>query len=102
MNVTFFACNNIEESWIASICAQGEREMEQWERDEDRDHEEQLARDAVADDEIELWPWYADAPHDVEEPEIIADASLLGFPVDITDEQFDDETPVEYYDDTDR
>ena len=69
--LTLFVCNDMEEAWIASICAQQEREMAQWEIDEDLDHEEQLAREAVEDDETESWPWYADVPLEVVEPEEI-------------------------------
>lgn len=64
------------------------------ERQEDLDHEEQLARDAV-EDETDAWPWYADAPLEVEESEIVEDADLLGLPVDGRDEDFDDELTVE-------
>jgi len=94
MTLTMFVCNDMEAAWVASICAQQEREMEQWERDEDRDHEEQLAHEAVLEDEIETWPWYADAPLHEERPEIIVDADLVGLPVATSDEYLDDEMPV--------
>jgi hypothetical protein len=93
--LTIFTCNDMEAAWIAQICADGEYEMAEWERQEDLDHEEQLARDAVEDDATDVWPWYADAPLEVEESEIIEDADLLGLPVGGRDEDFDDELTVE-------
>lgn len=95
---TIFVCNDMEEAWIAQICADGEREMAEWERQEDLDHEEQLARDAVDQDETDSWPAYADSPLDVEEPDVIDDADLLGFPVGGETEDFDDELTVEGFD----
>lgn len=91
MTFAIFVCNDMEEAWIASICAQGEREMAQWERDEDLDHEEQLAREAVADGDLTAWPAYADTPYEVEDPEVVDDADVLGLPVGEHDEHFDDE-----------
>lgn len=94
MTFTMFVCNDMEEAWIASLCAQGEREIARWERDEDRDHEEQLARDAVADGDLIAWPVYADDPYEIEEPEIIDDADLLGLPVGEHEDAFDDELSI--------
>lgn len=99
MAFQIFTCNDMEAAWIASICAQQEREMAEWERDEDLDHEEQLAREAVDDGEVEAWPWYADAPLEVEEPEVIEDADLCGLPVAGEIDDFEDEWTVEALDD---
>lgn len=91
--LTIFTCNDMEAAWIAQICADGEREMAEWERQEDLDHEEQLAREAVAD-EIDTWPWYADTPNEIEDSEVIEDADLFGLPVDGGSEDFDDELSI--------
>ncbi len=92
-----FICNDMESAWIAQLCADGEREMAAWERDEDRDHEEQLARDAVADDTVDAWPSYADSPVEVVESEVIEDANLFGMPIEDDMEDFDDEMTVEAF-----
>lgn len=69
----------LEEMWFAQLNDQGEREQEEWEREEDRDQEELLAREFVEDMEDGLdpeLPFYADLPYEVEEPEIIEHAEL--------------------------
>lgn len=88
---TLFVCNDMEAAWIAQLCADGEREMAEWERLEDVEHEERLARETIEDDETDAWPAYADAPFELEEPEIIEDADLLGFAVEPRDVSFDDD-----------
>lgn len=72
---TMFVCNDMEEAWIASICAQGEREMAEWERQEDIDREQELRTEFFEDLEggsidPDDWPWYADAPYEVQLPEV--------------------------------
>ncbi len=94
--ITVFVCHgDMEAAWIASVCAEGEREMQQWERDEDRDHEAALALECVLDGEIDAWPDYADSPIEVEDPEVIYDADVLGLPVESADgdDLYDDGTP---------
>lgn len=95
---THFVCNDMEAAWIAQLCADGEREMAEWERQEDIDHEEHLARQAVLDGDAESWPSYADAPFEVVDPDIVVDADLAGLPVQGDDEYFDDELDVESVD----
>lgn len=74
--------------------------MAEWERQEDLDHEERLAREAAEDDDVDTWPWYADAPIEVACPEVIEDAQLAGLPVDVADEDADlDEIPVDVAED---
>lgn len=80
--VTLFVCRgDLEQAWIESLCAQGEREQAEHERQEDLDREEELALEHAYDEEPGEWPWYADAATDVEEGEVIEDADLLGWPV---------------------
>lgn len=95
MQLTVFVCNDMEEAWIASICAEGEREMAEWERGEDLDHEERLALEAVEDGEVDAWPWYSDAAIEVVEPEVIEDADLCGLAVGSESDDFEDEWTVE-------
>jgi hypothetical protein len=84
--VTFFSCSgDFELAWIASLCAQGDREQEEMERQEDLDREEELALEHAYDEEPGEWAWYADAPTDVEPGEVIEDADLLGLPVEQAD-----------------
>lgn len=81
--VTLFCCHgDFELAWIASLCAQGDREQDEMERQEDLDREEELALEHAYDEEPGEWAWYADAPTDVEPGEVIEDADLLGLPVD--------------------
>lgn len=94
----FFVCNDMEQAWIAQVCADGEREMLEWDRGEDLDREEQLARESVDDGEVDAWPWYADAPCEVVDPEIVDDADLCGLAVEGLAEDFDDELTVEQFD----
>jgi hypothetical protein len=101
MTFQVFSCNDMEAAWIAQVCSDGEREMAQWEIDEDRDHEERLAREAVEDGDFESWPWYARPPYEVVSPEVIEDAQLAGLPVDTADDEDDDldEIPVDVAED---
>ena len=94
--ITYFCCNDMEAAWIAGICAQQEREQEEWERQEDLDHEEQLSRECIEDDAIHEWPHYADAPCEIEEPEIFEDAILYDSHLsDENTEHYDDELPTD-------
>lgn len=102
MTFQLFVCNDMEAAWIASLCAQGEREMAEWERQEDLDTEELLAREAVEDGETDSWPAYADAPLEVAESEVIDDADLLGLAVADRDEDHDDELSVETFEEWER
>lgn len=95
---TIFTCNDMEEAWIAQLCIDSDYERDEMERQEDLDNEELLAHVAVDRDEVELWPWYADAPLEVEDPEVIEDADLFGFLAAETDSEFDDELDVESVD----
>jgi hypothetical protein len=88
MTFTLFVCqaSDMEQAWIESLCAQGDREQEEYERQEDLDREEELALEHAYDDEPSDWPWYADAPIEVEHGEVIEDADLLGWPTAELDE----------------
>jgi len=88
--LTFFCCNDMEEAWIAGICADQEREQAEWERQEDVDHEAELALECVEDDDIDSWPWYADSPHDIQEPQIFDEVPSWIQVDDIQQEQDDD------------
>lgn len=84
--ITFFCCTgDFEQAWIASLVAQGDREQEEEERQEDLDREEELALEHAYDEEPGEWPWYADAPTEVEPGEVIEDADLLGWAVEQAD-----------------
>lgn len=95
---TIFTCNDMEEAWVAQLCADSDREQDEMERQEDLDNEELIAHDAVDQGEVESWPWYTDAPLEVEDPEVVEDADLLGFPAVDPDSEFDDELDVESMD----
>jgi hypothetical protein len=101
MTFTYFACN-ITAGMHAMLAADTDRAWREYERQEDIDTEEQLAREAVLDDATEWWPAYADAPLEIAEPEVIEDADLFGFavagPNDDAD-NYDDELAVESLDD---
>lgn len=84
--VTFFVCHGATpEAWGAQLSAQGDREQDEMERQEDLDREEELALEHAYDEEPGEWAWYADAPTDVEPGEVIENADLLGLPVEQAD-----------------
>lgn len=100
---SYFSCGDrtisVEDMWLAQLTADSEQEHAAWERDEDLDHEEQLAREAVDCGEVESWPTYADAPCEVEEPEIVEDADLCGLSVAAdAGQEYDDELSLESFD----
>lgn len=80
MTFTYFACN-ITAGMHAQLAADTDRAWLEYERQQDLEHEEQLARDAVEDDETDQWPWYADSPIEIVESEIVEDAGMAGLAV---------------------
>jgi hypothetical protein len=78
MIVTAFWCNDMEEAWIASICAEQEREQRAMERDEDLDAEAKLGREAILAaeedgcDPDDYLPDYAPRPYEVCYPEVFS------------------------------
>lgn len=97
MTITIFVCNgNFEDQWIASLCADGDRQQAEYERQEDLDREGELAIEHAYADEPDEWPWYADAPHEMEACDIVEDADLLGWQVAERDEEdIDDEIAID-------
>jgi hypothetical protein len=94
---TMFVCRgDFEQQWIESLCAEGDRQQAELECQEDLDREEALALEHAYADDPDDWPWYADAPIEIVEPEVVDDADLLGWPVAAVDGgEPDDEVPLD-------
>lgn len=96
---TLFLCNP-EAALHAQLAADHDHAWLEYQQSEDINHEKQLAHEAVEDDEIDSWPWYADAPIEIVDPEIIEDAELAGLPVSAAGEEDElDEIPVDVAED---
>jgi hypothetical protein len=72
-----FVCHgDFEQAWIDSLCAEDERRQAAAERDEDRDAEAELGREALLDaeddgcDPDEYLPEYAPRPYEIQMPEV--------------------------------
>lgn len=83
MTYDVFMCDDIEGRYFAQVSAESDRRQLEMERQEDQDHEEELARQCVDDDDIDTWPWYADAPCEEVQSEIF-DEQPIGVVVDDT------------------
>jgi hypothetical protein len=70
VKLVIFVCDPWE-SYIRSLMADGDRQEIEWNRDEDLEREAQLAAEFVEEpDAGEDWPWYADLPYEVCEPQV--------------------------------
>ena len=70
MKVTIHFCNPWE-SFIADIIEASERAADEYDLEQDQETEATLARQHAVSDLDCPWPWYADAPTEVQEPEVI-------------------------------
>jgi len=68
--IAVYVCRDPEEAWIRSLIEEQEREFAEHERERDRETELEMARAEVYGDAECPWPWYADAPCEVQEPEV--------------------------------
>lgn len=75
--MSLFVCRgDFEQAWIDSLVAADERRWQEYERDEDRDVESELGREALLDaqqdgcDPDEYLPEYASRPYEVQLPEV--------------------------------
>lgn len=68
--VTVFRCDPWER-YIEQLVEQGEAEQHQADLEADLEHEHFLARQWINGEGGRPWPWYADRPYEIVEPEII-------------------------------
>lgn len=65
-----FICRDPEAAWIEEQWREAQRQQAEWQLEEDLETEHQLARDYVCGCSECPWPWYADEPCEMQEPEV--------------------------------
>lgn len=75
-------CEDPEAAWIRSCVEEQDAQQREWERLEDVETERAMARAEVLGEAEAPWPWYADPPCEVQEPETVPPEETVYTPSD--------------------